>query len=157
MGFSRLKKIFLYTKNQLSSSKIDNFRAKKLYWQNADFRNPLPATLHCAIKMPLQGTNEAEFFHSNFKLYVDSWSNEVLNFMLLFDQKFNLFCISLWSASVKQLIYWQMTVCDMQTPLCCGEGEKLYEIIITPIMERWLWISLLSRCWTWRYNQVIAG
>ena len=50
MGFSRLKKISLYTKNQLSSSKIDNFRAKKLYGQNADFRNTLPATVHYDIK-----------------------------------------------------------------------------------------------------------
>ena len=45
--FSRLKKISLHTKNQLSSSKIDNFRAKKLYGQCADFRNTLPATVHC--------------------------------------------------------------------------------------------------------------
>ena len=29
------------------SSKIDNFRAEKLYGQNADFRNPLPATVLC--------------------------------------------------------------------------------------------------------------
>ena len=32
-------------KDQLSSSKIDNFRAKKLLGQNADFRNTLPATV----------------------------------------------------------------------------------------------------------------
>ena len=31
-----------------SRLKIDNFRAKKLYRQNADFRIPLPATVHCA-------------------------------------------------------------------------------------------------------------
>ena len=48
-----MKKISLHTKNQLSSSKIDNSRAKKLHGQNADFRNPLPATVHWSISANL--------------------------------------------------------------------------------------------------------
>ena len=60
MGFSQIKKIFLYTKNRLSSTKIDNFRAKKLYEQNADFKNTLPATVHWVTPFT-QGVLDSKF------------------------------------------------------------------------------------------------